>query len=154
MKSWFIYPWYGKIIPGVILLVLYEAIARRRSIRKYVARPVEPEKLERVLEATRQAPSWKNLQCWRFIVIQDVWVKQDLTETAVPETNPGRKALLQAPAVIALCADLDDSEVWKGKPFYMLDAGLAMEHLFLAATAEGLGSFGRVFLTRSGCGKS
>ena len=45
---------------------LYEAIRRRKSVRRYVDRPVEEEKLRRILEAARLAPSWRNGQCWRF----------------------------------------------------------------------------------------
>lgn len=116
---------------------LMEALQRRRSIRSYKPDPVEPEKIALVLEAARLAPSWKNLQCWRFMVVTSLDKRQGVAE-ALPETNPGRKALLEAPVNIILCANPQESEVWEGKDFYMLDAGLAMEHLILAATAQGL----------------
>lgn len=50
---------------------IFQVFRDRRSIRKYQDRPVEPDKIAQVLEAARLAPSWKNLQCWRFIVITD-----------------------------------------------------------------------------------
>lgn len=116
-----------------------ELAQKRRSLRSYRPDPVEKEKLEYVLECARLAPSWKNLQCWRFIVIEDPEKKETIT-TAFAETNPGRKALNQAPLIIVLCAVPSESEVWEGKDYMMLDAGLAMEHLILAAAEQGLGT--------------
>ncbi len=114
-------------------------VQQRRSLRSYLDKPVEAEKLEYVLECARLAPSWKNLQCWRFIVVTDPETRQALT-TSMEDSNPGRKALQQAPVVIVLCALPGASEVWEDKDFMMLDAGLAMEHLILAATEQGLGT--------------
>jgi len=117
----------------------FEVVQARRSLRSYLDKPVEREKLEYVLESARLAPSWKNLQCWRFIVVEDAAGREALAES-MGETNPGRKALMGAPIVIVLCAVPSESEVWEGKDFMMLDAGLAMEHLVLAATDQGLGT--------------
>ena len=50
---------------------LFEAIKTRRSVRKYLDKPVEDDKLEAVLEAVRLAPSWANMQCWRLVVVKD-----------------------------------------------------------------------------------
>ena len=116
-----------------------EVVQARRSLRSYMDKPVEREKLEYVLESARLAPSWKNMQCWRFIVVEDAAGREALAES-MGETNPGRKALMGAPIVIVLCAVPSESEVWEGKDFMMLDAGLAMEHLVLAATEQGLGT--------------
>ncbi|MBC2721326.1 nitroreductase family protein [Desulfosporosinus sp.] len=116
-----------------------ELVQTRRSLRTYLDKPVEPEKLEYVLECARLAPSWKNMQCWRFIVIEDAAGRAAMAES-MGESNPGRKALTSAPIVIVLCAVPKESEVWEGKDNMMLDAGLAMEHLILAATEQGLGT--------------
>lgn len=116
-----------------------EITQTRRSLRTYLPTPVEQEKLEYILECARLSPSWKNLQCWRFIVVEDLEERQALTN-AFSETNPGRKALIQAPLIIVLCAVPAESEVWEGKDYMMLDAGLAMEHLILAAAEQGLGT--------------
>lgn len=120
-------------------MTFLELAQKRRSLRTYHPYPVEKEKLDYVLECARLAPSWKNLQCWRFIVVEDEVQRQALT-TAFAETNPGRKALLQAPLIIVLCGVPEESEVWEGKDYMMLDAGLAMEHLVLAAAEQGLGT--------------
>lgn len=116
-----------------------ELVQKRRSLRTYLDKLVEKEKLEYILECARLAPSWKNMQCWRFIVVEELSQRKALAET-MAETNPGRKALVQAPVVIVLCAVPTESAVWEGKDYMMLDAGLAMEHLILAATEQGLGT--------------
>ena len=48
-----------------------EMIRTRHSVRRFSDRPVEPEKLQAVLDAARMAPSWANMQCWRFVVVRD-----------------------------------------------------------------------------------
>jgi nitroreductase len=128
---------------------LLEAIQTRRSVRKFSDRPVEPEKLRTVLEAARMAPSWSNLQCWRFVVVQDGNVKARISELSYVaeffeskgyKTNPAQKALADAPVVIVACADPDKSGDMRGQEYYLTDVGIAAENLMLAAHAEGLGS--------------
>jgi len=67
---------------------LFQAIRDRRSIRKYKDTPVEREKIERVLDAARLAPSWKNLQCWRFLVLTER-TKIEVVLSAFAADNPG-----------------------------------------------------------------
>ncbi|GFO59419.1 nitroreductase [Geomonas silvestris] len=116
-----------------------QVIRDRRSIRKYQDRPVEWEKIEQVLEAARLAPSWKNLQCWRFLVVTDPGKKAGLL-AAFPEENPGKKALAMAPCVILVCADPKESGVENGIEYFVADTAIAFEHLCLAATDLGLGT--------------
>ncbi len=119
---------------------IYEALQERRSVRKYKPDQVTDNKIKSVLEAAQMAPSWKNKQCWSFIVVRDPKRKEKLAES-LPETNPARRAIGQtAPVVIVLCADTGASGDQDGKDYYMLDAGLAMQQLMLAAYAEGLGT--------------
>ncbi len=119
---------------------IYDVLKERRSIRKYASDPVPEDKLKRILEAGRLAPSWANKQCWRFIVVQDPEKKKKLA-ASMPESNPARKAVGEtAPAVIVLCADPEASGKQDGKDYYLLDSGLAMQQLMLAANAEGLGT--------------
>ena len=59
-----------------------EAINSRRSIRKYKDTPVDDKTLGLVLEAARQAPSWANTQCWRFIVVRSDEIKAELADMA------------------------------------------------------------------------
>jgi nitroreductase len=130
-------------------LDVLEAIKTRRSVRKFLDRPVEPEKLQVVLEAARMAPSWANMQCWRFVVVQDQEVKARISELSYVEayfatrgykSNPSQKALAQAPVVIVACADPMLSGDIHGEGYYMADLGIAAENLMLAAHAVGLGT--------------
>lgn len=118
---------------------LFQAIADRRSIRKYLDLPVESEKLQLVLEAARLAPSWKNLQCWRFLVIGDAQRKERIMQ-AFPEDNPGRRAIAQAPLLVLVCALPEESGVENGIEYYVADTAIAFEHLCLAARDLGLGT--------------
>lgn len=118
---------------------IFQVIRDRRSIRKYKDTPVEREKIEQILEAARLAPSWKNMQCWRYLVITDADKKQAL-QAAFPIDNPGMKAIGQAPVVVLLCADPDESGVENGIEYYVADAAISFEHFSLAAHALGLGS--------------
>ena len=52
-------------------MTVHEAIGRRKSVRSYLDKPVEEEKLMRVLDAARLAPSASNRQEWRFVVVRD-----------------------------------------------------------------------------------
>ena len=118
---------------------VYEAISKRRSIRRYKSEPVAKEQLDRVLEAARWAPSWKNLQCWKFIVVTGDAEKASIA-AALADTNPGKKAMLTAPIDIVLCADPQKSGIMGDQNYYLVDCGITMEHLVLAACAEGLGT--------------
>lgn len=126
-----------------------EAIRTRRSVRKFSSRPIEQEKLQIVLEAAQQAPSWANMQCWRFVVVQDQAVKEQLSDLSYVEaffapkgykSNPAQKALAEAPVVVVACAIPGDSGDLRGQHYYMADVGIATENMMLAAHALGLGS--------------
>ena len=118
---------------------LYEALEGRRSIRRYTEDSVPEETLQKLLSAARIAPSWENRQCWRFIVMSEPSRKEKLA-ASMPDNNPCKRAVAAAPLVIVLCADPEASGSPDGKDYYLLDAGLAMQQLMLAAHAEGLGT--------------
>jgi nitroreductase len=118
---------------------LFQAIRERRSIRKYKEMPVEHEKIEQVLDAARLAPSWKNLQCWRFLVLTDAEKKMAML-SAFADDNPGKKAFLQAPVAIVVCANPAESDLSHGIEYYVADAAIAFEHICLTAHALGLGT--------------
>ena len=113
----------------------YEVTRKRRSIRAYENRDVEEDKLKRILEAARIAPSAANIQPWRLIVIRKMEAKQKL------KAAYARAWFWTAP--VAICACGITSEAWKrsdGKTYLDVDVAIAMDHLILAATAEGLGT--------------
>ena len=114
---------------------VFEAIQQRYSVRRYHPQPVEAEKLERVLEAARLAPSAGNRQEWRFVVVTDEQTRQQLTEAASGQAFVG-----QAPVVIAACAETDERTMMCGQASYPIDVAIALEHIALQATEEGLGT--------------
>ena len=122
-----------------------EAIRTRRSIRKYKSKPVEEKTLATVLEAARQAPSWANTQCWRFVVVRAGATKSKLSDT-LSETNPARDAVCNAPLVIVACAEMGRAGYKSGEvttdkgDWFMFDVALAMQNLVLAAHSLGLGT--------------
>ncbi len=115
----------------------YDVINARRSIRRFKDTPVARETIDRILDAARKAPSWNNRQCWRFVLVSDKTVKAMLGQQI---RNPSAEAYETAPYALVLCADPTDSGVANGKEYYLADCGAAMEHVLLAAAAEGLGT--------------
>ncbi len=113
----------------------YEAVRTRFSVRAYSDKPVGKEALTRILEAARLAPSANNLQECRFIVVTDKKKRQRLSAAAF-----GQKFVGQAPVVIVCCSKTDKGTMKCGHARYTIDSGIAIEHLVLAAAAEGLGS--------------
>ena len=114
---------------------VFDAIATRYSVRGYKPEPVEDEKLAKVLEAARQAPTAANRQPFRIIVVHTEGRADDLGRVY------GRSWLTQAPLVLAFVAV--PGEAWRrmdDKPYDEVDATIAMDHLVLAATALGLGT--------------
>lgn len=112
-----------------------EAIRARRSIRNYQDRPIEQEKLARVLEAGRLAPSARNLQEWKFVVVRDKEKRQKLSEAAM-----GQPYVASAPVVIAACATQTENIMPCGQYCYPIDLAISVDHMSLAAIAEGLGT--------------
>lgn len=110
-------------------------IRNRYSCRAYQDRDVEPEKLSRVLEAARLAPSARNMQEWRFVVVRDA----DLRQRLVPAAN-NQAFVGQAPVVIIGCAEQADYVMRCGQKAHPIDVAIAMEHIALQAAREGLGT--------------
>ena len=112
-----------------------EAIKKRYSVRSYQNQAVEKEKLESILEAARLAPSASNRQEWRFIVVRDKNIRQRLMQAAKDHAFVG-----QAPVVIVCCAKTDSHVMTCGQQCYPIDVAIAIEHMALKATEEGLGT--------------
>jgi nitroreductase len=112
-----------------------DAIRSRKSVRSYLDKAVEKEKLSRVLQAARMAPSASNRQEWRFVVVTDPEKRRRLAEEAA-----GQRFIAEAPVVIAACAQIDGRIMRCGQACYPIDVAIAVDHLTLAAVAEGLGT--------------
>lgn len=116
-----------------------EIFAKRKSIRKFQEVEVEEEKLNKILEAARLSPSWKNMQCGRLVVVKDVEVKNKL-DSAIPENNPIKSGFLQAPLIIVCCALSEESEICNDIPYYLVDMGILIENICLCVADLGLGT--------------
>ncbi|NLX18101.1 MAG: NAD(P)H-dependent dehydrogenase/reductase [Desulfobulbus sp.] len=110
--------------------MLIDLLRVRRSIRRFTDQPVEPEKIDLLVEAALRAPSSKGNNPWEFIVITDQTM---LKELAAAKAHSA--AFLQgAPLAIVVCADRTKSDVW------VEDAAIATTLIHLQATDLGLGS--------------
>jgi nitroreductase len=110
-------------------------IERRYSVRAYKPDPIEQDKLERVLDAARLAPTAVNFQPFRLIVIHTQGREDEL------ERIYRKDWFVQPPLVIAACGL--HNKAWTrrdGKNFVDVDTTIVMDHLILAATNEGLGT--------------
>lgn len=115
-----------------IKVEVFEAIQRRYSCRSWQDRTIEPDKLTRVLDAARLAPSAKNFQDWRFVVVQDQTLRTQLIKAANNQEFVGK-----APAIIVACSN-SDYVMRCGQAIAPIDVSIALEHIALQATAEGL----------------
>ncbi|RLB70826.1 MAG: nitroreductase [Deltaproteobacteria bacterium] len=123
-----------------------QCITQRRSVRRFNDQDISNEQLKELMEAARIAPSWANTQCWEFIIVRDQAIKEKLAAT-MPETNPARKATINAPVVLVACGKLGKSGFYKnneatnkGDNWYLYDVGLATQNISLVAHDMGLGS--------------
>jgi nitroreductase len=114
-----------------------EIIRRRRSIRKYKDDPIPEDVLFRVLEAARLAPSGKNLQPWKFIIVRDKLLKKKLAEASIRQYF-----MAEAPVVIVACGFPDEcySQMGRYMKSWPVDVAIALEHLILQAEEENLGT--------------
>jgi nitroreductase len=122
----------------------HSLVASRQSDRAYdEKRPVEPEKLERILEAGRLAPSACNAQPWKFVVVTDPELSRQVgVATAGLGMNKFAKS---APVHILIVEESGNltsilGAKIKDKHFPLIDIGIVTSHLILAAESEGLGS--------------
>lgn len=123
-----------------------ELAARRQSDRRFDAdRPVEPEKIARIVEAARLAPSACNSQPWHFVVVDDPDTKNRVADAAASRVLGMNHFTKQAPVHLLIVEESGNLTStfggWvKSKHFPHIDIGIAAAHIALAAADEGLGS--------------
>ena len=113
----------------------YDVIRNRRSVRAYKGDAIKPDSLQRIGEALRAAPSACNLQPWEFRVVLNPDMRKKICGVY------SQPWLAQAPAIVAAIGNT--AAAWKrreGTSIIDMDVGVAMEHVVLAAEAEGLGT--------------
>lgn len=106
-----------------------ENIMSRKSVRKYLPKPVEKEKVQTLLRAGMAAPSGKDVRPWEFVVVTDR-AALDSMAAALPYA----KMLTGAPMAIVVCGDTTRSSYW------YLDCSAATQNILLAAEALELGA--------------
>lgn len=114
---------------------VFEAISKRRSIRKYKNKSVDDEKLENILECARIAPSAANRQEWKFIVVKSKETREKLVEAA-----NGQKFVGEAPITIVACSTESKRVMPCGQFAYTVDISIAVSFMILEATDQGLGT--------------
>jgi len=116
-------------------MALMPEIEQRKSIRSYRPDPIAPEILDRVLEAGRLAPSAKNRQSWRFIVVTEESRRNRIQDAAFGQDYVGR-----APAIIACCTTNIEYKMPNGQLSYPVDLAIASTYMTIQAQHEGLGT--------------
>jgi nitroreductase len=124
---------------------MLETITSRQSDRRYSDKPVEKEKLGRVLEAGRMSPSACNAQPWKFIVVTDPGLLKNVAQAASAKLLNMNRFVDQAPVILVIVREKPNvvSKVGgtiKNKDYSLIDIGIASENICLQAKAEGLGS--------------
>lgn len=116
---------------------ILDVMKKRHSIRKYKNDPLPEDVFERVMEAARVAPSGKNFQPWKFVVVRDRDLKLRLAEA-----SRNQKFIAEAPVVIVACGFPEKSYQRQGNYMtsWTIDVAIAVEHLMLQACEEGLGT--------------
>jgi len=110
-----------------------KAIRTRRTIRRFKSDLIKEEDLQTILDAGRWAPSFSNLQPWRFIVIKNAGIKGALDEAAKKDVL--HLGINEAPVVILVCVDR------RIDPLHAIEAGsAAAQNMTLAACSLGLGA--------------
>lgn len=124
---------YTKQYRGFTMIL--EEIKTRRSIRSYLSKDIPEEVLHQLMEAVRWAPSASNRQPWKFVIVKDEELKQQIKQAARGQSFVG-----EASVVIAGCATNISHIMPNGVPSYPVDLAIALDHLSLQAVKMGLGT--------------
>ena len=122
-----------------------DLVKARQSVREYLSKEVEREKIERCLEAARLAPSANNSQPWSFIVVEDPRLKDAVARNTFDKLISFNSFSLQAPVLILIISERPSffsriGSAIKDKQFSLIDIGITAEHFCLQAAEEGLGT--------------
>ena len=122
-----------------------QLVERRRSVRQYDGRTVEPEKIERCLQAARLAPSASNSQPWFYIVVRDDALRRQVAELTRFRPSAMNAFAAQAPILVVVAMERTKPHIvaatlLKRTDLNLIDVGISSEHFCLQATEEGLGT--------------
>ncbi len=116
-----------------------ETIMSRTSVRSYLPEPIPDDVLNAILESGRNAPSFQNRQCWRYIVLNE---PNEIANLAKKSGLVGKINffLKEAPVVIVACADPAKSGKMNGQDYYLVDTAISFQQMMLTAWDLGIGS--------------
>ena len=133
------YPVEKRLPPSISEMTLFEAIATRRSIKKFSSQDVPMELIGQILDAGRYAPSSGNVQNWKFILVRDRDVINSVTEGCMDQNW-----IAQAPALIVVCSSLNKVKSFYGTRGEMLysiqNCAAAIQNMLLTTHSIGLAS--------------
>lgn len=115
--------------------VVLNNILERTSVRSYLDKSIEEDKIEKLLRAGMAAPTAVNKQPWHFVVVTDKSLLQKLAKA-----NPYAEMVARAPLAIVVCGDMTKALDGNAREFWVQDCSAASENILLAATGLGLGS--------------
>ncbi|MEA1940573.1 MAG: nitroreductase family protein [Candidatus Caldatribacteriota bacterium] len=115
--------------------MVLEAIKKRQSVRSYQDKEIPEDVLQQILEAGRLAPSAKNGQPWKFIVVKDKKLREKLVPACKNQNFVG-----EASVVIVGCATNPNYKMGNGEYSYTIDLAIALDHMSLEAASSGLGT--------------
>jgi len=126
-------------------MMLMDIIKKRKSVRKYEDKSIEREKIIKCIQAARLAPSAENVQPWRFIVIDKPELKKRFCNAALSGIYRATRFIENAFAIVVILAKLDIianriGRHIQGTNYYLIDIGIAGEHLVLQAQELGIGT--------------
>ena len=122
-----------------------QLVQSRRSVRRFLDKPVDRALILQCVEAARLAPSAENVQPWRFLILDDPQVRQKFCDENFTGLYRVSKWAEKAPVLVALLAEKDllANRIGKqitGIHYYLIDMGIGGEHFVLQATELGLGT--------------
>jgi nitroreductase len=126
---------HGLGCQGGTKMDVFTAISQRSSVRVYKASDVEEDKLKKILEAARLAPSASNRQDWKFIIVKSTETKKKLAGAAF-----GQSFIGEAPVVIVACGTEPEAIMACGQPAFTVDVSIASAFMILQAYELGLGT--------------
>jgi nitroreductase len=122
-----------------------ELISKRQSVREYINRPVETDKIEKCIEAARLAPSASNSQPWKFIVVNDPVLVKEVAAATFSKVVSFNKFTMDVPVLMVMVIEkprviTQVGGFLKNREFPLIDIGIAAEHFCLQAAELGLGT--------------
>ncbi len=120
-------------------------VKSRSSVRKFLDKPVPRDLLQHCVEAAHLAPSAENVQPWRYVIVDDLQVKDNLARHAFSGIYRATRWAAKAPVLVVIFAELDILANRLGKQvtginYYLIDIGISGEHFVLQAQELGLGT--------------